>query len=121
MGERTSTNATEARFFDDYIEANADFNPFADRAWANLRRRFEEHVVSTSPLDLLDVGCGTGQSRQLYRARAGRNVGIDLSANAVRRAATLFPDDAWGVADATRLPFADASFDAVAFSSVLSA
>jgi ubiquinone/menaquinone biosynthesis C-methylase UbiE len=66
---------------------------------------------------LLDVGCGTARSREVYAERVEWYIGLDLSLGALvrarQRASTLTRGDA------TRLPFADASFDVVAFSSVL--
>jgi ubiquinone/menaquinone biosynthesis C-methylase UbiE len=65
----------------------------------------------------LDVGCGSGASRQLY---AGHSyVGIDLSFEALGRARRAVARDGWTQGDACRLPYADSSFDVVAFSSVL--
>jgi SAM-dependent methyltransferase len=70
-------------------------------------------------VDVLDVGCGTGQSRQLYIEHAKSYVGIDLAGRAIELARRRFPKDTWDCSDARRLPFPDASFDVVAFSSVL--
>lgn len=68
---------------------------------------------------MLDVGCGTGQSQRIYRDRAGLYVGVDLSLGALRLAQGRFDAAAWMQADALRLPFAEGTFDVVAFSSVL--
>jgi ubiquinone/menaquinone biosynthesis C-methylase UbiE len=68
---------------------------------------------------VLDVGCGTGQSQRIYRDRAGLYVGVDLSLGALRLAHGRFDAAAWMQADALRLPFAEGTFDVVAFSSVL--
>ena len=68
---------------------------------------------------MLDVGCGTGQSQRIYRDRAGLYVGVDLSLGALRLAQGRFDATGWMQADALRLPFAEGSFDVVAFSSVL--
>lgn len=68
---------------------------------------------------MLDVGCGTGQSQRIYRDRAGLYVGVDLSLGALRMAQGRFNAAAWMQADALRLPFAEGTFDVVAFSSVL--
>jgi ubiquinone/menaquinone biosynthesis C-methylase UbiE len=77
-------------------------------------------MVPDAPLgSLLDVGCGTGQSRQLYAERADAYVGIDLSHEALARALRKVPSARWTQTDATRLPFRDGEFDTVAFSSVL--
>ena len=66
---------------------------------------------------LLDVGCGTARSREVYDERVEWYVGLDLSLGALLRARQRASTLTRG--DATRLPFADGSFDVVAFSSVL--
>jgi SAM-dependent methyltransferase len=48
-----------------------------------------------------------------------RYVGIDLSAESIEMARRRFPGAEWLVGDACHLEFPDASFDVVAFSSVL--
>src|SRR4051812_46392667 len=117
----TSPNVSqsEAAYFDGLIADRGEFNPFADRGWRTIANRFAQMVTMQRPFELLDVGCGTGQSRQLYVEHTKRYVGIDLSPGAIELARRKFPSAEWQVADATALPFADASFDAVAFSSVL--
>ena len=69
-------------------------------------------AVSSRALTVLDIGSGSGaMSRDL--ARPGRVViGLDLSADELRQAASRGPGP-WVRADARRLPLADASVDAV--------
>lgn len=110
---------TEAQYFDALVSAEGDFNPFAERGWDILRRRFVEFVVPKAGLEVLDIGCGTGESRKLYIEVASRYVGIDLADQALAVARRKFPDDTWRCCDARHLPFADGSFDVVAYSSVL--
>ncbi|MGW1258595.1 class I SAM-dependent methyltransferase [Streptomyces sp. NPDC002513] len=74
-------------------------------------------VLGLIPQDarrLLDVGCGTGiVTRRLAAGRPGLRVtGADLTYGMVRRAAARLPG-AVVLADSRRLPFADATFDAV--------
>jgi ubiquinone/menaquinone biosynthesis C-methylase UbiE len=111
----------EGQVFDRLVEEAGDFNPFTDRGWETLARRFAAAVPGDSPLRVLDVGCGTGRSRRIYQDRSERYAGIDLSLGALRIAWHLAPppEAAWLQADALRLPFRAASFDLVAFSSVL--
>jgi len=116
---KSAMAACEGRYFDGVIADKGDFNPFADRGWRTLGRRFERMVRPDRPLRLLDVGCGTGQSRQLYIAHATLYAAIDLSYEALCIARGRFPQSSWVKADACVLPFADASWDVVAFSSVL--
>lgn len=61
----------------------------------------------TPPAYTLDLACGTGRLLGL----AG--TGFDLSARMLAEARRKFPDKNLVAGDATRLPFPDASFDAV--------
>jgi len=117
--ERESTLRREKACFDSMIARDGDFNPFADRGWATLARCFAEMVPLSAPLRVLDVGCGTGHSRQLYVPRSSLYIGLDLSLEAVRRSSDRFSSSWWLCADASRIPFAKDAFDVVAFSSVL--
>ena len=118
-GSSRDASAVESEFFDEHIRENADFNPFTASGWRVIARQFGQVVGSRTDLALLDVGCGSGNSRQLYVEHCRRYVALDLSLEAVRTAAARFPDSSWLKADACRLPFPDEHFDVVAFSSVL--
>lgn len=107
----------EGHYFDHLVGETGDFNPFTDRGWETLARRFAAAVPAR--LRLLDVGCGTGRSRRIYRARSARYTGIDLSFSSLSLARGREPDASWLQGDALCLPFRDGSFDVVAFSSVL--
>jgi ubiquinone/menaquinone biosynthesis C-methylase UbiE len=110
--EIASSAEREARYFDQLVGESGDFNPFTDRGWRTLARRFAAVVPGTS-LRVLDVGCGTGRSRAIYEERARSYAGIDLSLGALRLARRRSPDASWLQADALRLPFASGSFDVV--------
>ncbi|MCS6801398.1 MAG: class I SAM-dependent methyltransferase [Chloroflexota bacterium] len=66
---------------------------------------------------VLDAGCGTG-ANLIFLARYGRPVGVDLSREALRFAATRRPE-AIARASVGALPFADESFDLVTSFEVL--
>jgi SAM-dependent methyltransferase len=108
----------EGRYFDRLVQEGGDFNPFTDRGWRTLARRFAAAIPDTG-LRVLDVGCGSGHSRRVYLDRSHGYVGIDLSLGALRLARRRIRESAWLQTDALSLPFRDASFDVVAFSSVL--
>ena len=109
----------EAAYFDELVTAEGEFNPFTDAGWQVLQRRFVELGRPRPGLRVLDIGCGTGQSRQLYAQYAAEYTGVDLAEAELARARERFPGDRWLCCDARELPFAAASFDLVAFSSVL--
>jgi SAM-dependent methyltransferase len=68
-----------------------------------------------------DVGCSTGYLLEDLHARYrdATLVGADLVAAGLRKAHASVPDAALVLADATRLPFEDASLDAIASINVL--
>lgn len=110
---------TERAFFDTVVTEQGEIHSFAPAGWKVIERRFLKDIAPRGSESLLDVGCGTGESRQVYRDHVKRYTGLDLSGKAVERAATRFPNDAWHIGDATALRFPHESFDIVAFSSVL--
>jgi SAM-dependent methyltransferase len=110
----------EAEYFDGYLEQYGEFDPFEPQGWMTIREGFQRMVAPDGKkFTMLDVGCGTGQSRQIYAGFFGSYTGIDLSGGALRKARAKFPQDTWQEADACAMPFPDACFDLVAFSSVL--
>lgn len=118
MSEPT-TNDTEAAFFDRLVRDEGDFNPFAERGWRTLAARFADFVRPERPCDVLDIGCGTGNSRQIYIEHARRYFGLDLSTAVIAAAKRRFPHDDWLAADACATGLEAESFGLVAFSSVL--
>lgn len=70
---------------------------------------------ATAPQHVLDVGCGTGllTARIHGELPQGRVVGCDFSGGMLRHAAARTRAVAWTRGDAQRLPFRDASFDAI--------
>jgi ubiquinone/menaquinone biosynthesis C-methylase UbiE len=115
----TDASLPEGEYFDRLVQEHGDFNPFADRGWQTLALRFASASHGARYARLLDIGCGTGQSRRIYADQARAYVGLDLSWGALRGARGRHPDGAWVQADGLRLPFGTGLFEAVAFSSVL--
>lgn len=117
--ERDAAARIEAEYFDDLVSSEGEFNPLAESGWRTIRNRFEHFVRVRPGMRVLDIGCGTGQSRQVYAAHASEYVGVDLAEGALARARVRFPSDRWQCADARNLPFESGTFDLVAFSGVL--
>jgi demethylmenaquinone methyltransferase / 2-methoxy-6-polyprenyl-1,4-benzoquinol methylase len=80
-----------------------------DRRW----RRLAAHAVVTPGDRVLDACCGTGDMALAAHAVGGEVVGVDFSEPMLERARRKAPDLEWVCGDATELPFADGSFDAV--------
>lgn len=114
-----ATTPPDGAYFDRLVHETGDFNPFKDRGWQTLQRCFAKVTGNAYHLRILDVGCGTGQSRRIYAPHARTYTGIDLSHVALRVARARHRESVWLQGDARLLPFADGSFDVIAFSSVL--
>ena len=106
------------RYWDDdaprYVVEHGDFlgaGPDGDLVWGpeGLRESQAGLLGDVDGRRVLDVGCGGAQSTRWLASRGAQVAGFDLSAGMLRagrgRPVPLVQ------ADATRLPFADASFD----------
>jgi len=71
--------------------------------------------LGTSHVSILDIGCGEGYyTRAFADAIAnGSTFGLDVSKVAIKAAARRYPQVTFCVASSHRLPFADASMDAI--------
>lgn len=65
---------------------------------------------------ILDIAAGTGTSSVPLRAAGAEVVSADFSLGMLRQGQRQYPDLDFSAADATQLPFADDSFDAVTMS-----
>jgi SAM-dependent methyltransferase len=103
------------RYYEHYWSEEG-YNPARPIARA-LRRELAKQLAG--PVECLDVGCGDGRAVGSWLAeRAGRYIGVDISATAVTHARDLGLD-ARQIEDATALPFDDGSFDVVVCMEVL--
>lgn len=114
---------SERQFFNSFVTENGEFNPFADEGWRTLSKCFERSLNELNfkgeIAKFLDIGCGTGMSKQIYERFVNDYVGVDLSDSAIQIARGRFPKSKWIIADACSLPFETSSFDVIAFSSLL--
>src|SRR5437764_1491727 len=89
----------------DWYDGEFQPKPLEGEAWLALVR-----LLGDGSGGLLDVGCGTGSYAAGLTGRGWTVTGVDMSADMLRRACEK------GVhaihADASSLPFEDASFDA---------
>jgi len=109
------------------------FGPRVYAAWresslGEIVETLEQRLVLRLAGDLggcavLDVGCGDGTlARALARAGAASVTGCDIDPRMIAAASATAPPGSairYAVADATRLPFADDSFDVVTVITVL--
>jgi len=93
---------------------------------ARWRREMIDHIAPTDPGDVLDVATGPcGVALQLASRTTAWIVGIDLSEDMLRQGQHNVRDAGLGdrvsltIGQGERLPFADASFDALTFTYLL--
>jgi SAM-dependent methyltransferase len=86
--------------------------PGHDSYWQFHRDRFLELLPEPSGLTL-DLGCGEGRLPRDLKAAGYQVIGIDASPTLVAEAQAADPDGDYRVADAAKLPFADASVQLV--------
>lgn len=86
-----------------------------------LRRRVAGCIRLPAGARVMDVATGTGGQARAFAAEAQEVVGVDMSAAMLRvaRRTNRAPNVHFRQADATRLPFADGSFDAATVSFAL--
>ncbi len=104
----------------DYYDRSLKTNPI-QRVYHNRRFNALCELVKETDGAILDVGCdgGTLLERLADKARPGRVVALDLSADAVAYTVGKRPDFDGLVGDGEGLPFRDGVFDAVFCSEVL--
>jgi SAM-dependent methyltransferase len=114
---------TIQRHYDEVIASHYDFDPQSvigdslGRAIAQIRRR-QNTEAGAGPLNVLDVGMGTGIFLEKLRAEAGRDIqpyGLDISQKMIEIARTRIPDLTAAVDDAANLDdhFQSLSFDLI--------
>ncbi|MBD8061686.1 demethylmenaquinone methyltransferase [Oceanitalea stevensii] len=106
-----------ARMFDAvakrYDVTNDILSLWQDRAWRVATRR----AVAAEPgMRVLDLAAGTGTSSEAYADAGVAVVPCDFSTGMVGVGKRRRPDLSFVAGDATRLPFADESFDVVTIS-----
>lgn len=73
-----------------------------------------QETLSADDASMLDIGCGEGYYTHAFAdAIAGATFGLDVSKVAIKAAAKRYPQVTFCVASSHRLPFADASMDAI--------
>src|SRR5262245_13017160 len=92
--------------------------PGHDSYWRHHRDQFL-HLLPPAGRLPVDIGCGEGRFTRHLKALGHRIIGVDASPSMVAAARELDPSVDVRLADATALPFGDASADlAVAFMSL---
>ncbi|MGH3938141.1 MAG: class I SAM-dependent methyltransferase [Pseudonocardiaceae bacterium] len=102
---------------DDYLAEHGDFLGSVDFVWCpeGLRESAAGLLGELSGRRVLEIGCGSAPCARWLATQGARVVGLDLSAGMLRHAVHAADEAGVSVplvqAEASRLPFADGSFD----------
>jgi SAM-dependent methyltransferase len=80
-------------------------------AKGDLLKRLLCRLGISTPIRILDVGCGTGSLHSKLKTAGMQVSGVDLSNTSLLVAKSSNPDIEYTLFDGTRLPFEDGSFD----------
>lgn len=106
-----------ASMFDETAAKYDLMNDVMSLGQTRLWRRAVTAAIDPAPGErVLDIAAGPGSSSVSLRAAGADVVSADFSLGMLRQGRTQRPDLDFAAADATRLPFADASFDVVTMS-----
>ena len=106
-----------AAMFDDVADRYDVTNDVLSLGQDRLWRRAVVRAVDARPgQTVLDLAAGTGTSSEPFADGGARTVPCDFSLGMLRVGHRRRPDLSFVAGDATRLPYADASFDAVTIS-----
>lgn len=88
------------------------YQPLRDAVAQRLNTLLDEYAQA-----ILDIGCGEGYYTaafaEIATSKGAETFGLDVSKSAIRAAAKRYPQVTFCVASSHRLPFADASQDAI--------
>ncbi|HET9674307.1 MAG TPA: class I SAM-dependent methyltransferase [Gaiellaceae bacterium] len=104
---RKAPASYDERFMDTMASEYLERTP-----WTELRLEAVRDLLDPQRGDrIVDLGCAAGAITHYLSTFGAEPVGVDLEPLAIARARELFQGLRFEVADATRLPFDDASFD----------
>lgn len=93
--------------------------PFTERTSRRIADYFLRQLYCQQSLNILEIGCGTGEHTVHLCCYRNRVFSCDLSKSCVRATRHKNPQVPVFVADAEQLPFKDESFDAIFLGSLL--
>jgi len=89
-------------------------NPIARWTFTNFYNKLSQLVKTVSPRNVLDAGCGEGETLERLGNLLPPDVtGFDLNPESLAYAARRFPQGTFTVEDIYHLPYSDAGFDLV--------
>lgn len=97
----------------DFDKIARDYDRMNHLMTAGLDRRWRKSAVQGLHGNVLDVACGTGDMVMELLRQGCSVTGVDLSKEMMAIAKRKAPQAEYSLADVERLPFGDASFDAV--------
>ncbi|HVM00233.1 MAG TPA: class I SAM-dependent methyltransferase [Egibacteraceae bacterium] len=102
-----------------YTSTNPAIRYLTNRFLDRLEAMFDAVAVETPTARVAEIGCGEGEIAERLHGRWGNVTAVDLPDAGLRRQWATRPGPRFLHGDATRLPFADNTFDVLASVEVL--
>ncbi len=116
-------------FYNSFWDNNLYITNYEDKGriefFTFIVNKLVTHLIQTSKLNIIDIGCGTGYYINLLKKRCDENhidaiyYGTDYSEAAIKRLNSNINDINFQLADIQNLPFEEQSFDLVCCMEVL--
>jgi SAM-dependent methyltransferase len=115
--------SAEIEFFDG-VTRDGDYDVFTHAGYERILRAFDSYLQPLirsrqSPIEAVDLGCGTGAFTSRLQRYNFHLHGVDISPQSVTRASQKFPKVDFRVGDIEATPFVAGSFDVVFLCAVL--
>ncbi len=108
----------EILLFDHHAKEDT-YNVFSEATSLRILEQCLSVAGISKACTIADLGCGSGLFSNILFAKGFDVTGVDLSTGMIKLAQKNFPRCKFVVGDVEKLPFADASFDAVLLSGLL--
>jgi ubiquinone/menaquinone biosynthesis C-methylase UbiE len=105
-----------AERYDDMVNASLGFMPVKVEYFTRVKAGYfldllRRHLGATQGLDVLDIGCGTGNLHRMIAGELHSLTGVDVSQASLERARAMNPFVTYRHYDGVRLPYSDGQFD----------
>src|SRR3989338_2775768 len=108
-------------YWDEKVQQDGDYPEYLSPGGNHHLFKAFTPIIQHLPKNkkVLDIGCGSGFSTYFYYPFCTQLVGVDYSAEAIKKATEKYPHITFVQSDVTALPFKDREFDVIICQGVL--
>ena len=109
----------ESSFFDQLAVQKFEYSALKKKCFEKLFFELSKSISSKQKINIIDLGCGTGNFTSKLLSLNGQIYGCDISKKSIKIANELYPKVNFSIQNIEKLSFEDNYFDIVIFSGVL--